>query len=138
MAADFDQFLVEAMVRPMVAELIVGVSRDATFGLSLLIGTGGIMVELLDDTASLLLPASREDIAAAIQSLKVARIISGYRGGLVGNMDAVLDAIESIARFAIANEDRLLELDVNPLLVTPDATIAVDAFIRVMLPAIKS
>jgi acetyl-CoA synthetase len=138
MAADFDQFLVEAMVRPMVAELIVGVSRDATFGLSLLIGTGGTMVELLDDTASLLLPASRDDIAAAIQSLKVARVISGYRGGLVGNMDAVLDAIESIARFAIANEGRLLELDVNPLLVTPDAAIAVDAFIRVMLPAIKS
>jgi acetyl-CoA synthetase len=53
-------------------------------------------------------------------------------------MDAVLDAIESIARFAIANEGRLLELDVNPLLVTPDAAIAVDAFIRVMLPAIKS
>ena len=138
MATDFDQFLVEAMARPMVAELIVGVSRDASFGLSLLIGTGGTMVELLDDTASLLLPASRDDIAAAIQSLKVARVISGYRGGLVGNMDAVLDAIESIARFAIANEGRLLELDVNPLLVTPDAAIAVDAFIRVMLPAIKS
>ena len=138
MATVFDQFLVEAMARPMVAELIVGISRDSSFGLSLLIGTGGTMVELLDDTVSLLLPASRDDIAAAIQSLKLARIINGYRGGLVGNMDAVLDAIEAITAFAIANEDRLLELDVNPLLVTPDTAIAVDAFIRVMLPATKT
>jgi len=138
MAANFDRFLVEAMARPMVAELIVGVSRDASFGLSLLVGTGGTMVELLDDTASLLLPASRDDIAAAIRSLKIARILNGYRGGLVGDMDAVLDAIEAIANFAIANEGRLLELDVNPLLVTPDAAIAVDAFIRVMLPVTRS
>ena len=135
MAANFDRFLVEAMAGPMIAELIVGVSRDASFGLSLLIGTGGTMVELLDDTASLLLPASRDDMRTAIESLKVARIINGYRGGLRGNMDAVLDAIEAIAAYAVANEGRLLELDVNPLLVTPDAAIAVDAFIRVTVPA---
>ena len=47
----------------------------------------------------------------------------------------ILDAIEAIAAYAIDNNDSLLELDVNPLLVTPDAAIAVDAFIRVMLPA---
>jgi len=137
MAANFDRFLVEAMAGPTVAELIVGVSRDATFGLSLLIGTGGTMVELLEDTASLLLPASRADIAAAIQSLKVARLIEGFRGSVAGDMNAVLDAIEAIARYAVTNSDRLLELDVNPLLVTPDVAIAVDAFIRVMLPATK-
>jgi succinyl-CoA synthetase beta subunit len=138
MAVNFDQFLVEAMARPTVAELIVGVSRDSTFGLSLLIGTGGTMVELLDDTVSLLLPASRDDIAAAIQSLKVARIIEGFRGGVAGDMNAVLDTVEAITKYAVANSDRLLELDVNPLLVTPDAAIAVDAFIRVMLPATKT
>ena len=138
MAENFDRFLVEAMASPTVAELIVGVSRDSTFGLSLLIGTGGTMVELLDDTVSLLLPASRDDIAAAIQSLKVARIIDGFRGGIAGDMNAVLDAVAAIEKFALANSDRLLELDVNPLLVTPDAAIAVDAFIRVMLPATKT
>jgi acetyl-CoA synthetase len=138
MAENFDRFLVEAMAGPMVAELIVGVSRDSSFGLSLLVGTGGTMVELLDDTASLLLPASRDDIRTAVESLKVARIINGYRGGLVGNMDAVLDAIEAIAGFAVANEGRLLELDVNPLLVTPDAAIAVDAFIRLSVPAAEA
>jgi acyl-CoA synthetase (NDP forming) len=138
MSARFDRFLVEAMARPMAAELIVGVSRDHSFGLSLLVGTGGTLVELLDDTVSLLLPVQRDDIANAIESLKVAKIINGYRGGPTGDMDAVLNAVEAIAAYATANNDRLLELDVNPLLVTPDAAIAVDAFIRVMLPAADS
>ena len=138
MATQFDRFLVEAMAQPTVAELIVGISRDDSFGLSLLIGAGGTLVELVDDTVSLLLPASRADIASAIDSLNVSKIIDGYRGGVAGDMDAVLDAVEAIARYAIANNDRLLELDVNPLLVTNDAAIAVDAFIRVMLPATET
>ena len=138
MASQFDRFLVEAMAGPTVAELIVGVSRDTSFGLSLLIGAGGTLVELLDDTISLLLPASRTDIEAAVQSLKIARIIDAYRGGPAGDMRAVLDAIEAIAGYALAHQDRLQELDVNPLLVTPDGAVAVDAFIRVMLPATKS
>lgn len=138
MAGQFDRFLVEAMAGPTVAELIVGISRDKSFGLSLLIGTGGTLVELLDDTVSLLLPVSRSDIEAAIDSLKAAKIINGYRGAAAADMTSVIDAIEAIAAYAEAHEDSLLELDVNPLLVTPDAAIAVDAFIRVMLPAAKS
>ncbi len=130
MAGQFERFLVEALVQPTVAELIVGVSRDQSFGLSLLIGAGGTLVELVDDTVSLLLPVSRDDIASAIDGLKVAKIINAYRGGVAGDMDAVLDAIEAIAAYAVANNDCLLELDVNPLLVTPEAAIAVDAFIR--------
>jgi acetyl-CoA synthetase len=137
MAEKFDRFLVEEMAGPTVAELIVGVSRDQSFGLSLLIGTGGTLVELLDDTVSLLLPTSRADIAGALGALKIAQVIAGYRGGLAGDMEAVLDAVEAIARYAMANEERLQELDVNPLLVTPHGAIAVDAFIRVMLPAAK-
>lgn len=138
MADTYDRFLVEAMAGPTIAELIVGIGRDDSFGLSLLIGSGGTLVELLDDTVSLLLPASRSEIEQAIESLKIARIINAYRGGAAGDMAAVLDAVEAITRYAEANQDRLLELDVNPLLVTPDGAIAVDAFIRVMLPSAKA
>jgi len=138
LAAQFDRFLVESMAGPTVAELIVGVSRDASFGLTLLIGTGGTLVELLDDTVSLLLPVSRNDIEDAIGTLKIAKVINGYRGATSGDMSAVLDAIEAIAAFATVNNERLLELDVNPLLVTPNAAIAVDAYIRGMLPLTKS
>ncbi|MGI9222286.1 MAG: acetate--CoA ligase family protein [Woeseiaceae bacterium] len=138
MREQFDRFLVESMAGPTVAELIVGVSRDASFGLTLLIGTGGTLVELLDDTVSLLLPASRGDIEQAVNSLKISKVINGYRGQTPGDMNAVLDAVEAVADFAVANNDRLQEMDVNPLLVTPDAAIAVDAYIRGMLPLTKT
>jgi acetyl-CoA synthetase len=126
----YDRFLVERMVSPVVAELIVGVSRDPTFGLSLLLGTGGTLVELLDDTVSLLLPVQRDEVRAAISSLKAGTLIDGFRGGPAGDIEATLDAIEAIAVFAVEHADSLHELDVNPLLVTPDAAVAADALIR--------
>ncbi len=130
MPEDFDRFLVEEMVTDSVAELIVGISRDATFGLNLLIGSGGTLVELMDDTESLLLPVSRADIESALSSLKCSKLLSGYRGKPAGDWQATISAIESIAAFAEANAEQLLELDVNPLMVTPSAAIAADAFIR--------
>jgi len=134
----YDRFLVEQMISPLVAELIVGVSRDATFGLSLLIGTGGTLVELLDDTVSLLLPVQRDEIRAAISSLKAGTLIDGYRGGPAGDIEAVLDAIEVIAALAADNADTLYELDVNPLLVTPGAAVAADALIRQLSAPLKN
>lgn len=130
MAQQFEQFLVEEMVPATVAELIVGVSRDATFGLTLLVGTGGTMVELLKDTRSLLLPVRREEISKALDGLVAGSLLKGYRGAAAGDREAALDAIEAIAAFAIAHNESLLELDVNPLIVTPQGAVAVDAFIR--------
>jgi acetyl-CoA synthetase len=130
MAKLSERFLVEDMIGPSVAELIIGVSRDASFGLSLLIGSGGTLVELVDDTVSLLLPARRSDIEDALSSLKVKALLDGFRGGQMGNVKAAVDAIEAIARFAVDNNQSLIELDVNPLLVTPTSAVAVDALIR--------
>jgi hypothetical protein len=89
-----------------------------------------LLVELIHESASLLLPVQREEIRAAIQSLKAHKLIEGYRGKSAGDIDAVVDAIEAIARYALAHNDSLLELDVNPLCVLPDGAVAVDAFIR--------
>jgi len=130
MAKNFDRFLVEEMVHPVVAELIVGVSRDPSFGLTLLVGAGGTLVELVRDTASLLLPVTHEEIAAAIRQLKVSKLIESWRGAQAGNFDAVVDAVAAVADFAVANGDTLAELDVNPLMVLPDRTVAADAVIR--------
>lgn len=129
MAARFDRFLVEKMAGPVIAELIVGVSRDPSFGLSLLVGAGGTLVELLDDTASLLLPVARNDVEAALRSLKVAKIVDSYRGKS-GDFDAAVDAILAVTRYAEANAGKLAELDVNPLMVLPDGAVAADALIR--------
>lgn len=130
MTPRFERFLIEKMIGPVVAEMIVGVSRDATFGLTLLIGSGGTRVELMADTVSLLLPARRADIDAAIRTLKVDALLGGYRGAPAADRGAVLDAVESIVSYAEGEADTLQELDVNPLLVTPDAAIAADVYIR--------
>ncbi len=130
MSARFDRFLVEEMAGPTVAELIVGVSRDTTFGLSLLIGAGGTLVELMDDTVSLLFPVRRDDVADAIRSLRVMQLIASWRGGEAGDFDAAVDAVCAIAEYATEHNATLVELDVNPLIVTPTGAVAVDAVIR--------
>lgn len=131
MAALSDTFLVEAMASKPVAEIIVGVKRDPQFGLALVLGAGGILVELVEDAATLLLPASREDIERALSGLKVMRLIGGYRGKAPGDHSALVDAVQSIAQYADAHRDVLVELDVNPLLVLTKGVVAVDALIVV-------
>ena len=125
-----DQLYLEAM-KPAQAELIVGVTRDAQFGLALSIGSGGILVELLKDSATLLIPATAGEIEAALASLKSAPLLQGYRGRPVADMKATLQAILAIQQFAIAHSASLLELDVNPLLIgaQDEGVFAADALI---------
>jgi len=126
----FDRFLVESMAQDVICELIVGVTRDPTFGLTLTIGAGGVLVELVNDSLSLPLPLQREEIHAALQTLKVHELMQGYRGKAAGDIESVVDSIEAILGYAIAHKDSLLELDVNPLCVLANGAVAVDAFIR--------
>ena len=86
-------------------------------GLGLTIGSGGILVELLKDSATLLIPASPEQIENAVKSLRSAPLLNGYRGRAVADIAATVQAIVAIQQFAIAHSDSLLELDVNPLLI---------------------
>jgi acetyl-CoA synthetase len=126
------EFLVEKMAADVVAEIIVGISRDAQFGLALTLGAGGILVELLQDTATLLLPVSGDDIRSALQGLKTWPLLTGYRGTAVGDVEALVDAVAAIAAYAQAHASSLLELDVNPILVLPlgQGVLAVDALIH--------
>ena len=123
-------YLIEEMVGGTVAELIVGVGRDPQFGLFMTLGAGGIFVELLRQVEQVLLPASRADIAAALQRLPLYAVLAGYRGKQGCDMAALIDAIEAVGAFALAHADRLEELDVNPLLALPQGAMAVDALIR--------
>jgi acetyl-CoA synthetase len=126
----FARQLVERMIDDGLAEWIVGVTRDEQFGLSMTIGAGGILVELLADTVTLLLPATREELAAAMRRLRCFALIDGYRGRPRADAGPLLDALAAIAAFAQAHAERLVELDVNPLLVAPGAVTALDALIR--------
>lgn len=134
MAGLSDQFLIEEMASGAVAELIVGVGRDPQFGLYLTLGAGGILVELLRQTAQVLLPASRAEIEAALVGLPLYKLLAGYRGKVGCDIPALVDAIARIAGFAMDHADRLEEMDVNPLLALPHSTMAVDALIRMREP----
>ncbi len=124
-----DTVLVEEMVTGAVAELIIGVTRDPQFGLGLVIGAGGVLTELLQDSATLLLPTNTSEIETALKSLKIWRLVEGFRGKS-GDAEAIIAAIEAICAFATAHEDTLEELDVNPLLVLQNGAVAVDALVK--------
>ncbi|MGF6553661.1 acyl-CoA synthetase (NDP forming) [Pseudomonas sp. S30_BP2TU TE3576] len=126
----FDQLLLEPMAKPPLAELIVGIKRENDFGLALVIGAGGILVELLKDSRSLLLPTTDGAIRNALLSLRSAPLLQGFRGRESADLDALVTAIRAVADYACENAGQLLELDVNPLLVGAQGTTAVDALIR--------
>ena len=123
-------FLLEEMAPQPVLQLIVGVKSDPQFGHALVIGAGGVLVELVRDSAALLLPTNREEIGQALDGLAVSKLMAGYRGAPAGDREATIDAIVAIASFAADHAGRLVELDVNPLFVLPKGVVAVDAFIR--------
>lgn len=108
---------VERMIEGGVAELIVGVTRDPLFGPVMTVGSGGVLVELLKDSATLLLPATAGEIEAALRGLKLFPLLDGYRGRPKADVAAAVQAILGIADFAAANAARLDELDINPLIV---------------------
>ncbi len=126
-----DRFLVEAMIDKPVAELLVGVRRDPMFGLIMVIGSGGTMAELMRDTGILLLPTSRTAVSDCVTSLKVSQLLDGFRGSPPANRDALIDSIMAVATFAAGNLDRLLEMDINPLMVTTTGAWGADVLLRI-------
>ena len=114
-----DRFLIEEMIGDGVAEVIVGIASDQQFGISLVLGSGGVLTELVADSATLLLPATEEDVRKALSGLKVMTLLNGYRGKAAGDIDALVEAVLAIGRFALHHRDTLLALDVNPLIVRP-------------------
>ena len=113
--------------------MIVGLSRDPQVGLTLLLGSGGELVELVGDRVLLLPPATRAEIEAAVAGLKVGALIAGFRGRPAGDLAALVDTILAIQQFALDNAESLIELDVNPVIVRSrgNGAIAVDALMRV-------
>ncbi|MCP3752999.1 acetate--CoA ligase family protein [Pseudomonas sp. SBB6] len=126
----FDQLLLEPMASAPLAELIVGIKRENDFGLALVIGAGGILVELLKDSKSLLLPTTDGAIRKAVLGLRSAALLQGFRGRQAADLEALVAAIRAVADYACENAAQLLELDVNPLMVGAQGTTAVDALIR--------
>ncbi|WP_170426435.1 acetate--CoA ligase family protein [Ruegeria arenilitoris] len=131
-AADIgtDEVLIEEMAEGGVAELLVGVTRDPAHGFVLTLGAGGVLTEILRDTVSLLIPSSRDAVQDALGSLKCAPLLAGYRGNPAVQMEAILDTVDAVQAYVIANATHVSEVEINPLICTPDRAVAVDALIR--------
>jgi acetyltransferase len=122
--AKIDGFLVQEMVSGV--ETIVGAHSDPLYGPLLLIGSGGIMVELMRDVALRLLPADAADIAAMIDGLKASRLLAGYRGKPPVNRKALEAAALALSRFYLDHRSRIAEIEINPLMVRTSGVVAVD------------
>lgn len=129
-----DRLLVEQMVTDAVAEILIGIHTDPQFGQLLLLGAGGVLTEMLRDTVIVLPPFTAAGIERALGRLTVGRLLGGYRANPSGDVPALIEAALACARYARDNLDRLLELDVNPVIVRPAGrgAIAVDALIRLI------
>ncbi len=125
-----DSFLIEEMISDTIAELLLGVTHDPAHGFVLTIAAGGTLTEVLSDSASLLVPASHKAIREALASLKIAPLLTGYRGSAPANINAILQAIDALQAYVLANLDSLQEAEINPLICTPTRAVAADALIR--------
>jgi len=108
------------VVQPMLQggmELIVGCRWDAQFGAVVLVGSGGVLVEMLDDVQMALAPVSAAHAKRLIAALRIAPVLNGARGRRPADIDALADVVARLSSLAAALGPRLAELDINPLLV---------------------
>lgn len=122
--------LVEKMITGGVAEVLIGVMRDPAHGFVLTLAAGGVMTEILADSRSLLVPASRDAVSDALSQLKIAPLLSGFRGKPSADMTALLDAIDAVQSYVVDHAGELQEVEINPMICTPTSAIAADALIR--------
>lgn len=119
--------VVQRMQPAPLAELLVGARCESGFGTFIALGAGGTLVELLDDTCLLPAPAAPAQILEGLQGLRVARLLQGYRGSAGADMPQLAHVIARISHAFASLGDRLKEADINPLLVTRDGPVVVDA-----------
>jgi len=107
------------LVQPMAAhgrEIILGVKRDQTFGPLLLVGVGGVAVEVLKDVALAPVPLRADEARAMLARLKGARLLEAYRGAPAGDIEALVDLMVRLGQFASDHADVIAEIDLNPVL----------------------
>ena len=126
--ARIDGILVQPMVRRDL-ELIVGGRRDPLFGPTVVVGLGGIFVELLKDSAVALAPVTQSQARAMLDGLRGRALLDGFRGAPPADVDAIAAAVARVSELLADHPDTVEELDVNPLVVSEGRIVAVDALI---------
>ncbi len=126
------EFLLERQVPPPLLELLVGYRMDATFGPIVVVGAGGRLANLIEDSAVLYLPVSETELADSLSQLKIGQLLNGYRG-VKCDLSAVIEFISKLTSHCLAANSRISELEVNPLYVygPNEGVIAVDVVCRI-------
>jgi acetate---CoA ligase (ADP-forming) len=120
---------------PAGVELALGIVADPQLGPLVVVGAGGVLVELLSDRAVALPPVSTALAAELLADLRIRALLSGVRGAPPADIDAVIRAIRSLSALALELGDQLAALDINPLICGPHGAIAVDALAIPRRPA---
>jgi acetyltransferase len=128
--ARIDGFLVQEMVAGV--EAIVGARSDALYGPILLVGAGGVLVELARDVALRLLPVAAAEVAGMVEGLKLKTLLAGHRGRPAADRAALEAAALALARFYLDHRARIAEIEINPLMVRPGGRGAVAVDVRVI------
>jgi len=127
--AHIDGFLVEEMAPPG-QEIVIGGLRDPQFGPLIMVGLGGVFVEVLQDVAFRICPIEQIDALEMLDELKGKAMLDGLRGGVPASRDALIDALMKIGGeggLLTTFGDDIAEVDVNPLIVSPHGAVAADA-----------
>ncbi len=132
-AATADDGEVSLLVAPMLRatrELIAGLDRDPQFGMTILLGVGGILAEAIADVTLRLVPIERADAEEMLDDLSTQRLLGEFRGEPAVDRDAVIDVLMGLSAASIAHPE-VVSVDVNPLLIVEGRPVAVDALVEV-------
>ena len=127
------------LVRPMIPggyEVILGAKRDPAFGPTVMFGLGGIYVELFRDVTFGLAPLDRHTAARMVHQVKACQLLEGARGGVCSDIEGIQQCLVRVGQL-ISDFDRILELDVNPLIAGPAETGNMVADVRIRLDGTK-
>jgi acetate---CoA ligase (ADP-forming) subunit alpha len=127
--ARFEGVAVQAMA-PAGVELVAGTARDEAFGALVMVGLGGVLVEVLKDTAFGLAPIDAAEARAMMLGLRGAELLKGARGAPGLDLDALAAMLAKLSEFAAATPE-IAEMDLNPVVAYPGGLIVLDARIRV-------
>ena len=123
-------YLIEEMVGDGLIEMLVGVVADPAHGYLLTLAAGGVLTEILKDSVSLSLPVEEADILTAVEKLKIAPLLAGYRGKPAVDKAALVTAVLAVQDCVLDNRASFSEIELNPLILTPTRAVAVDALIK--------
>jgi acyl-CoA synthetase (NDP forming) len=120
-----EKILIESMEEKGL-ELIMGIIRDPSFGLSIMVGLGGIFTEALNDVSFRVIPISKFDAEAMLGDLKAAKVLDGFRGMKV-NKSLVIDILLKLSQLGLDFDKHLSQMDLNPVILRENDAIVVDA-----------